>query len=73
MKMRCDASGFDGLKSYEPGVNDININHAKRLFVSKLGAVLDADENELDFATACAELGLNSQEIAQAKLMHEVV
>lgn len=70
MKMKCFVSGFDGFQSYEEGVSDVAIDHARQVFVSGHGVPVNADGNELALDEACDLFRLNDADRAAAMINH---
>jgi len=58
MKMSMKHSGFDGEKSYEAGVVDVSVEHAKSVFQLGHGWPVDDSDKKLPLADACKALGL---------------
>ena len=72
MKMRTTTGGFDGFNSYQPGVCDVAIDHARRVFISGHGEPLDSDGQPLGFNAACEFFRLNEVERAKAADNHGI-
>ncbi|MBI3771461.1 MAG: hypothetical protein HY272_01960 [Gammaproteobacteria bacterium] len=70
MKMNMHHSGFCGEKSYEPGIVDVNHDHARMVFLHGHGCPVNEADEALSFDDACALFRLQPAEIVIATVNH---